>query len=271
MQKSYALTNKNFNKKNFNSLQWLRAKAVNVVTGRVAKNRHTFAPLKMRQYLPTKEELAESVQFAAVAACLSDKPKSLATGTQTKSSNRVRKSTVSRTPNVVINRRINYARNTNNKFLKSETASANYQLGVSTIYGLLRHSSAASRRTLPKRQAPLAMEPLNSNKGVVIKTSTAPNKNFFKFADGIYTSYWLGRLTNMFVIKGKKKKLAKSMQQALTMLKFKYQAMPLLILYELLEKLKPVFLLRKYKIRRTQLVEYPYVAKNSRRYMKALQ
>lgn len=75
----------------------------------------------------------------------------------------------------------------------------------------------------------------------------------------------------MFMRQGKKKQIINQVQFAMLLLKFKYQAAPLLILYELLEKLKPVFLLRKYKIRRTQLVEYPYVAKNSRRYMRVLQ
>jgi ribosomal protein S7 len=75
----------------------------------------------------------------------------------------------------------------------------------------------------------------------------------------------------MFTRQGKKKTITNQVQHAMLHLKFKYQTIPLLILYELLETLKPVFLLRKYKIRRTQIVEYPYVAKNSRRYMRVLQ
>jgi len=46
--------------------------------------------------------------------------------------------------------------------------------------------------------------------------------------------------------------------------------MPVLIILEMLERLKPTFRLRKYIVKRTIVKEYPFVAKESRRYMVAV-
>lgn len=93
------------------------------------------------------------------------------------------------------------------------------------------------------------------------------NKHFFKYIEGIYSSYWMGRFLNMFVKKGKKKTAAKHLYKALLYAKLQLGSMPMLLLLELLERLKPTFRLRKYVVRRTQLKEYPHVARASRRYM----
>jgi len=34
---------------------------------------------------------------------------------------------------------------------------------------------------------------------------TKKNIQYFKIVDGVYSSYWLGKLINMFILKGKKK------------------------------------------------------------------
>jgi len=74
----------------------------------------------------------------------------------------------------------------------------------------------------------------------------------------------------MFVKEGRKKTAAKHIYKALLQIKYEYREIPVLTLFEVLEKLKPTFRLRQYVVRRTQIKEYPYVAKESRRYMLAL-
>lgn len=97
------------------------------------------------------------------------------------------------------------------------------------------------------------------------------NIDYFKYTDGIYSSYWVGRFINMFIIKGKKKTAARHMYQAFAQLKYSLREMPLLVLLEILEKLKPTFRLRKYIRKRNIIKEYPFVAKQSRRYIMVIQ
>jgi len=74
----------------------------------------------------------------------------------------------------------------------------------------------------------------------------------------------------MFITDGKKKTVTKHLHKALIQLKYSFHEMPILIILELLERLKPTFRLRKYIVKRTIIKEYPFVAKESRRYMVAL-
>jgi ribosomal protein S7 len=99
------------------------------------------------------------------------------------------------------------------------------------------------------------------------------NIYYLRSVEGVYFSYWVGRLATMFMREGKKKRTMWSIYKALLLLKFQYNKSPLLILYEILESVKPIFLLRKYKRgRRSKVLNlYPYVASNTKRYLKALQ
>lgn len=106
----------------------------------------------------------------------------------------------------------------------------------------------------------LAGKPKRSEKSLL------PNAAYHRFLESRYSSYWLGKFVGMFIRSGKKKLANNIINKCLLLLKYEYKQSPLLIFLEMLETLKPLFALRKYKARRTELREYPYIASNEQRY-----
>src|ERR1700712_1815408 len=77
----------------------------------------------------------------------------------------------------------------------------------------------------------------------------------------------------MLVKEGKKKRASRNVYKALISLKYKFQQNPLLILIELLDKIKPAFKLRQYRFRRGRKFlnkEYPSIVIREKRYRLAL-
>jgi hypothetical protein len=97
-----------------------------------------------------------------------------------------------------------------------------------------------------------------------LKPSVYLNLEHYAVADGVYYSYWVGKLISMLLRKGNKKIVAKHVYQAFAFLKYALNSSPLIILLEILDKIKPTFRLRNYIVRRVIIKEYPTVAYRSR-------
>ena len=100
--------------------------------------------------------------------------------------------------------------------------------------------------------------------------STALNVDFYRSADGIYGSYWLGKLINTLQLGGQKKVAARQVYASLNSLKYSIGDNPLLIFLETLDKIKPTFRLRNYIVRRVIIKEYPIVVLRPRRLILAV-
>ena len=100
--------------------------------------------------------------------------------------------------------------------------------------------------------------------------STVLNVDFYRSVEGIYSSYWLGKLINTLQQGGQKKVIARHVYNALTSLRYSTGGNPLLIFLETLDKIKPTFRLRNYIVRRIIIKEYPVVVLRPRRLILAV-
>lgn len=87
--------------------------------------------------------------------------------------------------------------------------------------------------------------------------------------EGYYHSFWLGRLFNSYIKKGKKNKVYKHLYLSFLKLKINYNVNPLLQWFETLEYIKPTFRLVSIFPSKT-LVIYPQVALYNKQYSIAL-
>jgi len=96
------------------------------------------------------------------------------------------------------------------------------------------------------------------------------NADFYRSAEGVYTSYWLGKFMSTILHDGKKKTVAKYVYKALAQIKFSIHGNPLLLFLEVLDKIKPTFRLRNYIVRRVIIKEFPIVVLRPRRLILAI-
>jgi hypothetical protein len=94
--------------------------------------------------------------------------------------------------------------------------------------------------------------------------------NYFNYVDGMYSSYWVGRLIGTFTKRGMKRKVAVYIYKAFLNLKYELQTQPQKILLEILNRIKPLFKLEKFVVRRTQIKSYPNPTILLKRYMLVL-
>jgi hypothetical protein len=73
---------------------------------------------------------------------------------------------------------------------------------------------------------------------------------YYNFVDGVYNSYWFGKFINMFIKEGKKRKAQALIYTAFDSLKYTYNISAFKMLMNTLNKLRSVFKLRKYKVRK---------------------
>jgi len=99
----------------------------------------------------------------------------------------------------------------------------------------------------------------------------------FRALDGVYGSYWLGKFINLFVLKGKKKLISKSIYSSLFYLKISHRISPVLHLLHVIEQIKPMFTLiniirhkKKKKKKRVIITKYPKAIGRKRQYLVAL-
>lgn len=83
--------------------------------------------------------------------------------------------------------------------------------------------------------------------------------------DGKFRSRVLNKMIGIFTKEGKRKKAAKHVYTAFLILSYLYNVSPLLVLEESVVKNLPIFLLKKYIVRRTQIKEYPVLAKKEKK------
>ena len=125
-----------------------------------------------------------------------------------------------------------------------------------------------------KQQKQVKRTTYSKTKILAIKTKESTtfdlNVNFFSALEGVYSSYWLGKLINMLLVQGKKKVATKHMHRSLVVIKYARTTNPLLLLLEIIDKIKPSFRLRNYIVRRVQVKEYPIVTFRSRQLIIAL-
>lgn len=96
------------------------------------------------------------------------------------------------------------------------------------------------------------------------------NTIFFGTADGIYASYWVGKLISTLLHQGKKKIAARALYRAFTLIKYTLNINPLLLFLETLDRVRPTFRLRNRIVRRVVIKEYPIVDHRSRQFMIAV-
>jgi hypothetical protein len=115
-----------------------------------------------------------------------------------------------------------------------------------------------------------------ANKGA---TRTAQQKfqrrpqftNYYRYVDGVYNSYWLGKFVNMFIKAGKKRRALSTIHDVFKSLKFSYNILPFTMLMGTLKKLKPAFKLRKYKVKKGRVIkEYPAITRVTLLYIHVL-
>jgi ribosomal protein S7 len=95
------------------------------------------------------------------------------------------------------------------------------------------------------------------------------NIDFYRTLDGVYGSYWTGKLISTLQREGKKKTVMRHFYRGAAMIKLSTGLSPLLLLLETLDKIKPTFRLRN-RIRRTTIKEYPIVVLKPRRIILAI-
>jgi hypothetical protein len=98
------------------------------------------------------------------------------------------------------------------------------------------------------------------------------NIKYFKSLDGIYGSYWLGKFSNFFIRKGKKRLILKQIYKTLLQLKFSHKIMPIFHILEIIERIKPSFkLINRFKRKKGgQIISYPKAVKKKKQYNVAL-
>jgi len=90
-----------------------------------------------------------------------------------------------------------------------------------------------------------------------------------RMAEGVYSSYWLGRFMNSFIRRGQKKAAHRHIYKALLIFKLHTGVAPLVTFLETLEQLKPAFRLSHWFPRNTAII-YPRVVTPWLRYRTAL-
>ncbi len=105
----------------------------------------------------------------------------------------------------------------------------------------------------------------------VVKQPALPlNIDFYNAMEGVYSSYWAGKLISTLQLSGKRKTVARHFYKAAAVLKLSLGSNPLLLLLEILDKIKPTFRLRNYIVRRTIIKEYPIVVLRPRQLILAV-
>jgi ribosomal protein S7 len=66
-------------------------------------------------------------------------------------------------------------------------------------------------------------------------------RDFYRIADGRYASYWAGKFNNTLMSSGHKRTAELQAEKAFTYIKTQYRLVPLEMLLESLEKVKPTF------------------------------
>ena len=80
----------------------------------------------------------------------------------------------------------------------------------------------------------------------------------------------MGKLITTLLHEGKKKLVSRYLYKAFAIVKYTFKSNPLIILLEILDKIKPNFRLRNYIVRRVIVKEYPIVTLRSRQYILAI-
>lgn len=86
---------------------------------------------------------------------------------------------------------------------------------------------------------------------------------------GVYNSYWINKLSNIFIKKGKKTKVMKYINLSLIQIKFLYNINPIIFLFEVIESIKPIFKLENTFPGKTAVV-YPRAVNLDKRYNVAI-
>lgn len=89
--------------------------------------------------------------------------------------------------------------------------------------------------------------------------------NKITFVDGIYNSYWINKINNMFVKKGKKKLMNKHFYKCLLTIKFTNNINPLIYIFEIIDSIKPTFRLENSFPSKTAIV-YPKIINAFKQY-----
>lgn len=85
---------------------------------------------------------------------------------------------------------------------------------------------------------------------------------YYRYVDSSYNSYWFGKFINMFIKAGKKRRAINIVHGVFNSLKYTYNVSVFGVLMATLHKLRPVFKLRKYKVRKgREIKEYPVLTK----------
>ncbi len=106
---------------------------------------------------------------------------------------------------------------------------------------------------------------LGQKRSVLRRLQTRAALSKKKTFDGKFRSRVLNKMVGMFTKNGKRKKAAKHVYTAILILSYIYNISPALLLEESVVKNLPLFLLKKYIVRRTQVKEYPVLARQEKK------
>jgi ribosomal protein S7 len=96
-------------------------------------------------------------------------------------------------------------------------------------------------------------------------SGTSYSLTYYRYADGVYNSYWLGKLVNLLMTSGQKKLVERNLLKACVFLKWQDNVNPLDFFLESLETTKPTFSV-KYIILRGQKKEFPVLLSKDKQF-----
>lgn len=112
-----------------------------------------------------------------------------------------------------------------------------------------------------KSKKPYRRKILTKTDKLKIRKNTTPvpalNQNFYRAVDGVYFSYWFGKLINTLQKNGKKSKISSKLYGGMLLYKYTSNSNPILAYFELLDRIKPIYKLRNYIARRGAIKKYP--------------
>jgi small subunit ribosomal protein S7 len=94
--------------------------------------------------------------------------------------------------------------------------------------------------------------------------------DFYRTRDSTYNSYWVGRFVRSFFKYGHRQTIEKQAHAAFRLLWLEAKKPANVIIYELIEEVKPVFALKARRLSRRKTRLHPYMPTRARQYLTAL-
>lgn len=136
---------------------------------------------------------------------------------------------------------------------------------------LIRKTITAARRPIKKYKLPDIVDyrPASQRQGN-LKRMQQQHLTLYRAADGVYNSYWVGKLLRMFIREGNISTAEKHVYSALRLLHIETKKPGNQILYEIIELVKPSFGIRNRRVSRRKIKLQPYFMRPEKQYALAI-